>query len=95
MSTSTSDPKRSKRCAKPAPKDNSLGITPPVIYRLAHAGGIHRMQHKLVEISRQEIASFLSSIAYSATVYMEGCNRRTLQVEDIKRALKLNNRPQY
>jgi histone H3/H4 len=66
-----------------------------VIYRLAHAGGVMRMQRSMVPVIQAEIEALLDDILTPALLYMTGCKRKTVMTTDVAKALKMKNRPVY
>ena len=66
-------------------------LTKPVIRRLARRGGIHRISGLLYESVREFSMKFLRKIICDAIVFMKHQCRKTITLEDVRRAATHNN----
>jgi histone H4 len=80
------------RFANKKPKKVGMqNLTKPVIRRLARRGGIHRISGLLYESVREFSMKFLRKIICDAIVFMKHQCRKTITLEDVRRAATHNN----
>jgi histone H4 len=76
-------------------KDNIMGITKPVIRRLARRGGVKRISGLIYDEARVVMKEFLFNILKDAVTYTEHAHRKTVTAMDIVYALQRNDRTLY
>ncbi|GFQ04968.1 histone h4, partial [Phtheirospermum japonicum] len=69
-----------------------LGITKPVIHRLAHGGGIQCIKGLIYEETRGVLKILLENIIHDAIIYAEHARRKTVTTMDVVYALKRQGR---
>jgi len=73
-------------------RDNIQGITRPVIARLAHRGGVRRLQSYVYEEIRGVMKVTMENILRAAVAFAMHNKVKTLKVEHLRSALSLVNR---
>jgi histone H4 len=76
-------------------KDNIMGITKPVIRRLARRGGVKRISGLIYDEARVVVKKFLIDIIKDAVTYTEHARRKTVTAMNVVYALKHNGRTLY
>jgi len=77
---------------RPVYRDNTQGITKPVILRLAHRGGVKSLSGVMYEEIRGVLKVFLEDLIRLSTLSKGYARRSTYQVKDLEFALNVKNK---
>jgi len=77
---------------RPVYRDNTQGITKPVILRLAHRGGVKSLSGIMYEEIRGVLKVFLEDLIRLSTLSKGYARRSTYQVKDLEFALNVKNK---
>lgn len=71
------------------------GITKPAIVRLARRGGVKRLSGNVYDQVRAILKAFMIAVLTDVVSYTEHARRRTINGDDVGRALKRQGRTLY
>ena len=77
-----------KRHTKKSLKETILGITKPVIRKLARRGGVKKMSSLIYEEIRNVMRSYLENLVWDTVTYTEYAKRKTVTALDVVFALR-------